>query len=737
MDISLKQARILTGFIVVALMIIFYHPILFSPNSYMFCNGEDGLANYFTFAYHLQSNGEIINCSAMNYPFGESVFYIDMMPGVVTLVALLKPIFPDIALYSVGLVNYLIFISWLFAALLLFEIYRFYRISLLGAVLASVSVIFLSPQIDRIFYGHYALGLIVFIPWIVWLCLRFFEKKRRIAGFTIFFLNLWILCIHAYLGIITTFITLVFAVFYIEKNHILKSLTKILIPVLPLFIYFFINKLFDHHSMREIHTWGYFWFNSNIYSFFIPRNGFLNEHFISSLKPSPEGDAYIGIFACIAILLLVFYFLKETIVKKTLLKTDSLLDEKSLKIILFTGILGGLIAMSFPFWFGLQKYFDIMPFIKQFRSIGRFSWIFYYCISILAPVIIYNFLQKTFVKKQTALIVFYVLLLIPISEAVLKQMKVRERYTLDSNWLNEKNLSDEDKLLLENIEEDRYQAIIPLPYFHNGSNCYFKLEDTDNIIRLNYIVSFYKKMSSFGVRLSRTSLLDSRIIGSLFLPPYCERAIANHIDSEKPLLVIADKTKPLLFYEEGLMEQATLFYENDNVALYNLSPTALKHIDKDYFTSQLAPVHPIYYESFSDHDKGILSLPPWNTYPVFDSRNVDLEPDSLYRLSFWTYIGEDDRSFKNDVIFSYFDENGELLEKNYSKTGYGMLLYNDWGRIDHLFSISGSQYLVVEVMCIGTQNYFDDVMLQKKSENTVIENDNNEVLYNNFKINRL
>jgi len=730
MNISHKQAQLIISFIVVLVIIIFYYPIAFAPNSYMFSVGDDGLANYFTLAYYLQANGEILNCSAMNYPFGESIFYHDMMPGLAVLLSMLKPVFPNIALYSVGIINYLIFISWLFSALLFFELYRFYRIPKLAAILASVGIIFLSPQIDRIFYGHYALALTIFFPWILWLCLRFFEKKRTIAGFSIFFLNIGALFIHAYIGVATALITFCFALFYIEKQNLLKSSAKVLLSILPLCIYFVINKLCDHHTMREVHTWGYFYFNANINSFFVQRGGFLHPHF--SLQPSAEGDAYIGIFACLAILLLIGYFIKEVIVKKSIVKTNLLLDEKSLKIILFIGIIGALIAISLPFWGSFKKYIDLFPLIKQFRSIGRFAWIFYYCITFLAPVIVYRFLQKISVNKQITSIIFCGLLFIPIVEATSKQIWAKN-HTYSHNCLNQKYLSDVERLMLENIEADNYQAIIPIPYFHNGSNCYFKIEHIDYIVRLNNMASFYKKLPSFGVRLSRTSLMDTRIIGSIFLPPYCERAISNYINTEKPLLIIVDKTKPLLFYEKGLLAQAELFYENAQIALYNLSPSVFYNIDNSY-ADQSNLVTPIYYESFCDHDKGVLSLPPWARYTVFDSRNAAIEYDSLYRLSLWTYIGEDDRAFKNDVILSYYNENNELIKQEYLKTGVGMLMYDDWGRIDYLFSLSENQYFITEVSSIGVQSYFDDVMLQKESENTVIENDSGEILYNNFKL---
>ena len=734
MTLSHKQAQLLISLLVILLLIFFYHPILFAPNSYMFSTGSDGLANYFTFAYHLQAKGEILNSSVMNYPFGESIFYIDMMPGIVNLIALLKPLFPNIANYSVGIINYLIFISWLFSALFLFELYRFCRIPMFGAIMASVSVVFLSPQIDRIFFGHYALALTVFIPWILWLCLRFFEQKRKMAGLSIFLLNLWTLFIHAYLGILTAFISIFFAIFYIEKKHILKSLSKTLIALAPIFIYFIINKLFDNHSMREVHTWGYFFFNSNIKSFFIPRNGVLHNYFNVFAKQSPEGDAYIGIFASLTILLLAFYGIKKIITNKTIPKKESLLDSKFLHTILFIGIIGGCIAMSFPFWFGLKRYFSFFPLINQFRSIGRFAWIFYYCINILAPAVVYNFLKKIFVKKQISIIIFAGLLLIPCAEALIKQIRIKERYNFSQNCLNKKYLYKEETHILDQIETDKYQAIIPIPYFHSGSNCYFKMENTHKIIRLNDIVSFYKEIPSFGVRLSRTSLLDTRIIGSIFLPPYCERAIGNYMLSEKPCLILRDKTKSLLFYEKELIKQADLYYEDDAIALYNLYPELLKKIDTQYFTSHSNLVAPTFYENFSNHDNGVLTINSWKHHTIFDSRNAIIEPDSLYRLSFWTYIGEDDRTFKNEVIFLSFNANDELIEKKAIKTGCEMLMYNDWGRIDYLFSISKNQYLIANVSCAKTLSIFDDVMLQKESENTVIENDCGEVLFNNFKL---
>ncbi|MFT4757242.1 MAG: hypothetical protein ACI91R_001895, partial [Vicingaceae bacterium] len=58
-----------------AFVLCFYSDAFFSPNSYLFSNSNDGIKNYYTYAYHIKNNKSVTNFEGLNYPYGESFLY--------------------------------------------------------------------------------------------------------------------------------------------------------------------------------------------------------------------------------------------------------------------------------------------------------------------------------------------------------------------------------------------------------------------------------------------------------------------------------------------------------------------------------------------------------------------------------------------------------------------------------------------------------------------------------------
>ncbi len=76
----------------------------------------------------------------------------------------------------------------------------------------------------------------------------------------------------------------------------------------------------------------------------------------------------------------------------------------------------------------------------------------------------------------------------------------------EDNWLNK-------------INPNQYQAIIPLPYFHVGSENLW-LEPNSDILKNTFIVSLKTGLPTTGVAMSRTSLSQTFNQISLLLEPY-------------------------------------------------------------------------------------------------------------------------------------------------------------------------------------------------------------------------
>lgn len=171
-----KQLPLLAGLIILFVYFsIYYTPLIFNPNSYLLASDADGLKNYYTYAYYIQNDSSFVNTHAVNYPYGEHFAYTDSQPALSILLKGLKTIFPFIGQYSIGILNFLLFLSVLIAFVIIFFIFVQYKLNKWFATFAAVGIILLSPQFYRL-YGHYSLFYLWFVPAAWYAHLKFFQK---------------------------------------------------------------------------------------------------------------------------------------------------------------------------------------------------------------------------------------------------------------------------------------------------------------------------------------------------------------------------------------------------------------------------------------------------------------------------------------------------------------------------------------------------------------------------------
>jgi len=130
----------LTVLILFTFLNIFYSKILYSPNDYMFSNSGDGLKNYFSFKYHIDNDSTYMNSNAMNYPYGELITFMDGQPVVTNTIKAISSIFPKITNYSVGIINFMMIISFLFCGIFLYLIFQIYKINPMFSAVAAAAI---------------------------------------------------------------------------------------------------------------------------------------------------------------------------------------------------------------------------------------------------------------------------------------------------------------------------------------------------------------------------------------------------------------------------------------------------------------------------------------------------------------------------------------------------------------------------------------------------------------------
>ncbi|MGZ3883292.1 MAG: hypothetical protein ACXVPD_03655, partial [Bacteroidia bacterium] len=566
----------MTACLVLSFTAFFYSPILFHPSAYILNDTGDAIKNYYCYQWHVQNDSSFINYTGTNYPYGELHAYTDGNPllgNFIKLVPFLKP-------WSVALFNLSLILSFLFCALLLVKIFREFEVPALLNCIASTGIAILCPQMMRL-AGHLALSYSFTIPLIIYILILFEKKERKL--FHSLLLAFFLLCfffIHQYLGMIaSSFVFLYWTVrFFTTRGFIPKSLFLFFIQsICPVLFYFLYLKFTDTHQNRPSDPYGFMYFTANIESIFIstmpPFRHFLSLIYKIRIQ-NWEGAAYVGVTTLIALFYTPFLLYK----KKSILKTK-LQDSISLRILFCmatASVILLLFSMAYPFKWNMEWLLGYFPFVKQFRAPGRFAWVFFFVITILSTIIIskHFFIRLPETLRLTLcalLLVLFSIEGIPFHKALTKHLFVANCFAI--------NRVDTDLLnIMSRIKKGSAQAIIPLPFFHIGTD-YYNFEATNKIRKAAFVLSYHTNLPLMANPTPRTSFTESEKLIQIISNDLIEKPIKHDVDSLKSFLILYSKDK-LSDEESLLLEKGELITETGGYILKEISY-------KDLFANQV------------------------------------------------------------------------------------------------------------------------------------------------------
>jgi hypothetical protein len=225
-------------------------------------------------------------------------------------------------------------------------------------------------------------------------------------------------------------------------------------------------------------------------------------------------------------------------------------------------------------------------------------------------------------KRNLRIYILFFILLIGALEAYLNIKDRGEEYNNRIPELEDSANQSSDNLWVNRINFDEYQAILPLPYFHIGSENFW-LFNGDNIERASFVAAWKTGLPLMSVRLSRTSLSQTIKSIGLVLDPLESFEILDDLPSGKDLLIVHTHDKKLKINERRILEYAELLYKYGSVSYYRLSLKSLDMLHEDYLDSLLNKTANYPYllnRFFSDGD----SLPPF----IFNSFGINYPNDS-------------------------------------------------------------------------------------------------------------
>ncbi|MEK7256235.1 MAG: hypothetical protein AAB316_15895, partial [Bacteroidota bacterium] len=566
---------------------------------------RDGIKTYLNAIWHARFGSSATWFEGMNYPYKEHIVAATELPGLAILLKWLTPLFPTLPDYIYGITHLLILLSILLCAVFLYLIFRGLRLPVWYSVPVAIGLTFLAPQNLR-FVPHLGLAPPFVIPAVIWGLLKFHQKPSwKVSGFlglVVFVASM----LHFYffaMTVLTITGYLFFALFqpeekkltpgnqaFREKKNFIFFLPKSLISrcqllaphyflmvLLPLAFFLFWLILNDPVTDRSPKPWGFLNYMAQPESVFasleFPLYKWINDHWVRFERVSFEGWAYIGIVADVFILVAVFRWLFSRF-QKNLLGFFEPDERRFFYPLLGAGIVLLLLACSFPFVIpGLEGWLDHAGMLRQFRSTGRFAWVFYFVINVVALAGLFHLLSAW--RRKAAKILCFGLILSALTyEAWVftNNQFMFHGYEQVPELMPGKRFTDQ-----LDLDFSKYQAIIPIPYYNVGSNN-FGAPGGQTSIQQSLILGAQTGLPVTGAMLTRSSRQQAFRQLQLVNQPYRMPAVFEDYPNDKPLLLLW--SKPFSEDDEKryghLRQEAHLLHETERWSFYEIDLAAFQ-----------------------------------------------------------------------------------------------------------------------------------------------------------------
>jgi hypothetical protein len=566
---------ICTAVLAVAVTIYLLSYIVTSPGHMMIALGGDAGMTYHAYLYHiLYEKGAWTNC--MNYPYGDNVTYKGSLPLLSIPLSYLRDILHINSDRALAVMHLAIGLSYVLAILYTYKILRIFNVRPLLCMLFSCLIILLSPQVFRLL-GHFGLTYTCVIPMLFYWSLRYYHSPHWRYPLYISLLGILMSFSHLYFGGII-FVWVVFYVigyFIFVRQRFAATAKHTGVLVLGALCMFVVLKSFLllTDPIEERPT-----FQSNAVNNITYKTHLLTSPHspiwqaikgswkdVEISNDNDEGYAYLGI-----VTILVFIISVITGLVLLIKKRDRLVAENRFAPIwLFIGFCSLFLAMDIPYRLNMNWLFDYTYVFKQFRSLGRFSWIFYYVIAIYSVVVINSWYEKVIGKRRYFIACTLLVVAVGVWGAEAKGYAdfIRSRDTQGAGYYRFFFSKDEQAwipfLKEHNRSKDEFQAILSLTFANMG---------TEKISIGNDESSWVMTIAGKAAIQLHLPIIDAFIARESWSQAESQVRIIGGLFADKPILKLVDKRPFLLlhFDEDSLDHDSKyLFAASDYIGHYS------------------------------------------------------------------------------------------------------------------------------------------------------------------------
>lgn len=556
------------------------------PSEILVNTGGDAIKNYYTpIWYALHDSGG--HFTGMHYPYGDNYVFADAQPALASAAQWYHTHIRQLDEYDVLLVlNLAMVLGISLGVLVLYLILRECNLPWLYALLVAVLISLLSPQLMRI-GAHYGLSYVFAIP-LVWLLSHYAVTRKHYM--------LWVLLLAVTLGVLQLlhvyyllicglFVAMYACVGFITnlkqwKKYGIRAIGLILAVAVPYLLFQYWIGQVSPADDRVAIPYGIEAYKANFNSVFFPSY----MPYLSGKRADWEGMSYLG-FLGLPMLVFLLYKLAGKVVGLRFYSILKPVLPTPLQTALWPAVFSFFFAIGMPMLWLLEK--DLMPEgVRQFRSLGRFAWVFYYVFTVFGAFTLYQFYRYLSIKGVKKVAIFLMILALGYwaYEVQLylrpQQKRLAERYK-DKNA--EKLFSGGNiyqAFIDAGIPPSSFQAILPLPFYHGGSEK-ITAHVNDDVVYHSIRASFQLGLPMVSSNMARTPITSTAHILQLFSSPLIYRHYPNDLGSNHKPFLVSCKNVKLKGQEQVIFDKAKFLLKVGDVSYYSLGVQDLVPAQED------------------------------------------------------------------------------------------------------------------------------------------------------------
>lgn len=547
----------------------------------MFGRGGDIQKDIFNTYWQAKYDSTLWHSGSMNYPYGEEISYTGCQTYVsAPLQWLRRAGLGDFSHYTLLLINLILIGAILACPLFLYLIFHELKVPEWLSIPAAVLITFFSPQMGRV-GAHLTLAYLFILPCALYLFFRWWNTRCVRYSLWIALLSFFALLAHPYYVIFLGAIwAMVWIYLFVAKKKegapVWKLVSHLLLQwVVPVLIFGCLTKMDNTDGVRAILPTGFYKYHGNLLGTFFP-NGRFNLPVIATW----EAHDWIGIVA-----MAVFVVgLVKIVAKMFQRKWKELLhvtDHEFLNLMFWTSVLVLLFSYGVPLlWFPLRFLAHLGP-LGQFRALGRFGWLFFFVMNIVAVYAVSKCLRTARLPKKIAVSLLIVVAMVTDVEGIYTQYRFRCNATNPNPIFTDIDNKTAENQWVSQINNADYQSVLTLPYFTIGSEHIYLSVSNEDFCRASY-VSAKTGLSMHDLNASRSVIEQAYDNLALSRPPYLPFAVLSDLPDQRPILLIAPTNGWIRDDERQLLHYATPLFTANGIDFYKMDIANLHRYESEF-----------------------------------------------------------------------------------------------------------------------------------------------------------